>query len=84
MPRQRRCRHARPVAEDLTDQRAGSIGDQVGVKRLLARQFARDDWSTPGPSDQGWSAVEDTLKLSGWDRARRIVVLAGSLKRIWR
>ena len=24
-----------------------------GVKRLLARQFARDDWSTPGPSDQG-------------------------------
>jgi hypothetical protein len=35
----------------------------VGVKKLLARQFARDDWSTPGYSDQGWSAVEDTLKL---------------------
>jgi len=31
----------------------------VGVKKLLARQFARDDWTLPGPSDQGWSAVED-------------------------
>jgi len=37
-----------------------------GVKRLLMRQFARQDWTTPGPSDQGWSAVEDTLKLAGW------------------
>lgn len=51
-----------------------------GVKRLLARQFARDDWSVPGPSDQGWSAVEDTLKLSGWDKARRVVVLRRSVK----
>jgi hypothetical protein len=51
-----------------------------GVKRLLERQFARDDWSTPGPSEQGWSAVEDTLKLSGWDRARRVVVLRRAVK----
>ncbi|UUZ66169.1 transposase (plasmid) [Polaromonas sp. P1-6] len=51
-----------------------------GVKRLLSRQFSRDDWSVPGPSDQGWSAVEDTLKLSGWDRARRVVVLRRSVK----
>ena len=36
-----------------------------GVKKLLARQFARKDWTTPGPGDQGWSAVEDTLKLAG-------------------
>jgi hypothetical protein len=46
-----------------------------GVKKLLARQFARKDWSTPGPSDQGWSAVEDTLKLTGWDKSRRVVIL---------
>jgi len=52
----------------------------VGVKKLLTRQFARDDWSTPGPSDQGWSAVEDTLKLSGWDKARRVVVLRRAVK----
>ena len=46
-----------------------------GVKKLLARQFARKDWSTSGPSDQGWSAVEDTLKLTGWDKSRRVVIL---------
>ena len=47
----------------------------AGVKKMLARQFARQDWSTPGPRDQGWSAVEDTLRLAGWDKSRRIVIL---------
>lgn len=51
-----------------------------GVKKLLTRQFARDDWSTPGPSDQGWSAVQDTLRLSGWDKARRVVILRRAVK----
>lgn len=52
----------------------------AGVKKLLSRQFARTDWSTPGPSDQGWSAVEDTLKLSGWDKHRRVVILRRAVK----
>jgi len=52
----------------------------AGVKKLLARQFARGDWTTPGPSDQGWSAVEDTLKLSGWDKSRRVVILRRAVK----
>ena len=51
-----------------------------GVKKLLMRQFARKDWTTPGPSDQGWSAVEDTLKLAGWDKSRRVVVLRRAAK----
>jgi len=42
----------------------------VGVNKLLSRQFARDDWSTSSPSSQGWSVVEDTLKLLGWDKSR--------------
>ena len=52
----------------------------AGVKKLLTRQFARSDWTTPGPSDQGWSAVEDTLKLSGWDKHRRVIVLRRAIK----
>ena len=36
--------------------------------------------STPGPSDQGWSAVEDTLKLSSWDKSRRVVILRRAVK----
>jgi hypothetical protein len=46
-----------------------------GVKKMLTRQFARKDWTTPGRSDQCWSAVEDTLKLAGWDKSRRVVIL---------
>ena len=52
----------------------------TGVKKLLGRQFGREDWTTPGPGDQGWSAVEDTLKLSGWEKPRRVVVLRRGVK----
>jgi hypothetical protein len=51
-----------------------------GVKKMLMRQFARKDWTTPGPSDQGWSAVEDTLRLAGWDKSRRVIVLRRKAK----
>jgi hypothetical protein len=51
-----------------------------GVKKLLQRQFSRKDWTAPGPSDQGWSAVEDTLKLAGWDKSRRVVILRRAAK----
>jgi len=44
------------------------------------RQFERKDCATPGPSDQGWSGVEDTLKLSGWDKSRRVVILRRAVK----
>jgi len=47
---------------------------------MLMRQFARTDWTTPGPCDQGWSAVEDTLRLTGWDKSRRVVVLRRAAK----
>lgn len=47
----------------------------AGVRKLLMRQFVRGDWTTPGLGDQGWSAVEDTLKLAGWDKSRRVVIL---------
>ena len=51
-----------------------------GIKKLLLRQFVRKDWTTPGPSDQGWSAIEDTLRLAGWDRSRRVVILRRAVK----
>jgi len=46
-----------------------------GVKKMLMHQFTRKDWTIPGPSDQGWSAVEDTLRLAGWNKSRRVVIL---------
>jgi len=51
-----------------------------GIKRLLQRQFEREDWTLPGAADQGWSAVEDTVKLGGWDHARRVVILRRPIK----
>jgi hypothetical protein len=51
-----------------------------GVKKMLRRQFARKDWTIPGRSDQGWSAVEDTLRLAGWDKSRRVVILRRAAK----
>jgi hypothetical protein len=43
-----------------------------GVKRLIERQWSRRDWQSVG---QGLDAVETTLQLAGWSRARRVVVL---------
>jgi hypothetical protein len=51
------------------------LPQSAGVKKLISRQFARDDWSQAGAADQHWSALEDTLKLSGWDKHRRVIVL---------
>lgn len=51
-----------------------------GIKRLLQRQFQREDWTLPSVADQGWRAVEDTVKLSGWDHARRVVILRRPIK----
>ena len=44
----------------------------AGVKRLIERQWSRRDWQDAG---QGFDAVEADLMLSGWSRARRVVVL---------
>ena len=66
--------------EDRSQPYLFKLRQTAGVKKLLARQFARGDWTTPGPSDQGWSAVEDTLKLSGWDKPRRVVILRRAVK----
>ena len=46
------------------------------VKGLVQKVFRSDDWADPG---QGWEGLDDTLTLSGWSRARRVVVLGRKL-----
>ena len=53
------------------------LRQSAGVKRLIERNWSRDDWLDAG---QGYSAVEATLKLSGWSRARRVVVVRRAVK----
>ena len=50
------------------------------VKKLLEKLFNRDGWSEPKAGDQGWSAIESTLKLTGWEKERRVVVLRRQVK----
>jgi hypothetical protein len=42
------------------------------VKALIQTLFRATAWEEAG---QGWEGIEDTLRLSGWSRARRVVVL---------
>lgn len=48
------------------------------VKRLLERAMAERDWV---PAGQGWEGKEAELRLLGWSRARRVVLLRRRLAR---
>jgi hypothetical protein len=43
------------------------------VQRLVAQQFARDDWSRP--DSQGCQMVQAQLQLQGWSAKRRVVIV---------
>ena len=63
--------------EDLDQAYLFKLRQSAGVKRLIERQWSREDWQNAG---QGFEAVEAQLKLSGWSRARRVVVLRRVVK----
>ena len=48
----------------------------ANAKRLIKKLFRANGWEDAG---QGWEGLEDTLKLAGWSRARRVVVLRRKL-----
>lgn len=49
-----------------------------GVRRLIERLMRGRDWTDAG---QGWQGAEADLRLSGWSRARRVVVLRRRVKK---
>ena len=50
----------------------------ANVQRLVAQQFARQDWSRP--DNQGCQMVEDQLQLHGWSKRRRVVIVRPRIK----
>jgi hypothetical protein len=48
------------------------------VSRALQRAMAQSDWSDAG---QGWQGNETSLRLEGWSRQRRVILLRRQLKR---
>lgn len=49
----------------------------AGVRRLVQRQWEREDWREVGA---GFQAVEAELRLTGWSRARHVVMLRRGVK----
>jgi hypothetical protein len=47
------------------------------VKRLIERFSYQDEWTETG---QGWQAKESTLRLTGWSRQRRVIILRRRVK----
>ena len=47
------------------------------VKSLIKRIFSKSGWRDAG---QGWQGIEATLRLDGWSRERRVVVLRRRLR----
>ena len=51
------------------------------VKRAIERLAGRGGWQDAGPGlSGGWQGVDTTLQLSGWAKARRVVLLRRRIK----
>ena len=53
------------------------LKQSVNVKKLIAKLFGNDQWVDAG---QKWQGLDTELQLSGWSRARRVVVLRRPLR----
>jgi hypothetical protein len=49
----------------------------ANVKKLIAKLFGDDQWVDAG---QKWQGLDTELRLSGWSRARRVIVLRRPLR----
>jgi Transposase DDE domain group 1 len=53
------------------------LKQSANVKKLIAKIFGKEEWAEAG---QGWQGREDQLRLSGWSRTRRVVVLRRAVR----
>jgi hypothetical protein len=53
------------------------LKQSANVKKLIRQIFPKEEWVEAG---QQWQGREDMLRLSGWSKARRVVVLRRPLK----
>ena len=53
------------------------LKQSANVKKLIAKLFGNEQWMDAG---QNWQGLETQLRLSGWSRARRVVVLRRALR----
>src|ERR1700689_2276558 len=53
------------------------LKQSANVKKLIGQIFRKEEWVEAG---QQWQGREDVLRLSGWSKERRVVVLRRPLK----
>jgi len=53
------------------------LKQSVNVKKLIGQIFGKEEWVEAG---QQWQGREDLLRLSGWTKERRVVVLRRPVK----
>lgn len=53
------------------------LKQSANVKKLIGQIFQKEEWVEAG---QQWQGREDVLRLSGWSKERRVVVLRRPLK----
>jgi len=53
----------------------------ANVKRMIERLSTQREWTNAG---QGWQAKESLLRLEGWSRQRRVIILRRRVKETWR
>src|ERR1700674_1184633 len=53
------------------------LKQSANVKKLIGQLFRKEEWVEAG---QQWQGREDVLRLSGWSKERRVVVLRRPLK----
>jgi len=63
--------------EEIGQRYLFKLRQTAGVKRLIERQWQQGEWQDVG---QGFDAVESELRLTGWSRSRRVVVLRRRIK----
>lgn len=63
--------------EEIGQTYLSKLRQSPGVKSLIERLWSSDDWANVGG---GYYTVETMLKLSGWSRTRRVVVVRRAVK----
>lgn len=63
--------------EEIDQRYLFKLRQTAGVKRLIERQWRQGDWQNVG---HGFDAVEGELRLAGWSRSRRVMVLRRRVK----
>jgi hypothetical protein len=66
------------AAEERSLQYLFKLKQTLNVKRFISHQMIEGEWENAG---QGWQGSSGQLKLMGWDKSRRVIILRRKLEK---